>query len=149
MRTLEKFALLPVSNLANMFNISFTEFRKHIAKSKEAYHILQNARNYTLYQAIEDLKSSMAMLQEAGLSLEDIKRKNPKLFETWKSIEDGKIVAKGTRAETLLHKFMVLNPEHPLSVFVQEHGTNFDFDEEDAIIRINGAKKPKEEESKK
>ena len=100
-------------------------------------------------QAIEDLKSSMAMLQEAGLSLEDIKRKNPKLFETWKSIEDGKIVAKGTRAETLLHKFMVLNPEHPLSIFVQEHGTNFDFDEEDAIIRINGAKKPKEEESKK
>jgi len=58
LRTLEKFALLPVSNLANMFNISFTEFRKHIAKSKEAYHILQNARNYTLYQAIEDLKTN-------------------------------------------------------------------------------------------
>ena len=71
LQTLEKFALLPVSNLANMFNISFTEFRKHIAKSKEAYHILQNARNYTLYQAIEDLKtnSQSGCFQSARLLL--------------------------------------------------------------------------------
>lgn len=100
-------------------------------------------------QAIEDIKSSIEMLQDAGLTLENIAVKNPKLIDTFKRIESGEIVAKGSRAETLLNKFMKKNPEHALSKFVLEHGSNFDFDEEDAIIRINGAKKPKEEAPKK
>jgi hypothetical protein len=100
-------------------------------------------------QAIEDIKSSIEMLQDAGLTLENIAVKNPKLIDTFKRIESGEIVAKGSRAETLLNKFMKKNPEHALSKFVLEHGSNFDFDEEDAIIRINGAKKPKEEALKK
>ena len=100
-------------------------------------------------QAINDIKSSIEMLQDAGLTLENIAVKNPKLIDTFKLIESGEIVAKGSRAETLLNKFMKSNPEHPLSKFVLEHGSNFDFDEEDAIIRINGAKKPKEETPKK
>lgn len=99
-------------------------------------------------QAINDIKSSIEMLQDAGLTLENIAIKNPKLIETFKRIESGEIVAKGSRAETLLNKFVKSNPEHPLSEFVLEHGSNFDFDEEDAIIRINGAKKPKEEAPK-
>ena len=100
-------------------------------------------------QAIEDIKSSISMLQDAGLTLEDIAVKNPKLIDTFRRIESGEIVAKGSRAETLLNKFMKSNPEHPLSKFVLEHGSNFDFSEEDSIIRINGAKKPKEEAPKK
>jgi hypothetical protein len=100
-------------------------------------------------QAIDNIKSSISMLLDAGLTLENIAIKSPKLVETFKRIESGEIVAKGSRAETLLNKFVKRNPEHPLSKFVLEHGSNFDFSEEDAIIRINGAKKPKEEAPKK
>ena len=99
-------------------------------------------------QAIEDIKSSINMLLEAGLTLENIAVKNPKLIDTFNRIESGEIVAKGSRAETLLNKFTKRHPEHHLSKFVLEHGSNFDFKEEDAIIRINGAKKPKEETTK-
>ena len=99
-------------------------------------------------QAINDIKSSIEMLQDAGLTLENIAVKNPKLIDTFKRIESGEIVAKGSRAETLLNKFTKSNPDHALSKFVLEHGSNFDFSEEDAIIRINGAKKPKEETTK-
>ena len=100
-------------------------------------------------QAIDNIKSSISMLLDAGLTLENIAIKSPKLVETFKRIESGEIVAKGSRAETLLNKFVKRNPEHALSEFVLEHGSNFDFSEEDAIIRINGAKKPKEEAPKK
>ena len=58
LKMLQKYALLPPLNLSSMFNISFSEFRKHISNNKEAYYILQNARNFTLYQAIENLKTN-------------------------------------------------------------------------------------------
>ena len=99
--------------------------------------------------AIEQITESMTMLLDAGLTMEDIKRKNPKHYDTYLRIQSGEIVAKGSRTETLLSKFMVTHPEHPLSKFVLEHSASFDFPEMDAIIRINGAKKPKEEVAKK
>ena len=99
--------------------------------------------------AIEQITDSMDMLLDAGLTMEDIKRKNPKHYDTYLRIQSGENVAKGSRTETLLSKFMVTHPEHPLSKFVLEHSASFDFPEMDAIIRINGAKKPKEEVAKK
>ena len=67
-------------------------------------------------QAINDIKSSIEMLQDAGLTLENIAVKNPKLIDTFKRIESGEIVAKGSRAETLLNKFTKSNPDHALSL---------------------------------
>ena len=58
LQTLEKFALLPVSNLANMFNISFTEFRKHIAKAIEGDAAALKDLSRITGRGVTDLKNA-------------------------------------------------------------------------------------------
>mgnify|MGYP004039767349 CR=1 FL=1 len=91
---------------------------------------------------ITSIMENWKLFQDFGLSTEEIKIKNPLLYKQYNEIVDGQLLAKGSRAFTMVDEFIKLEPNHPLTKFVEEHGRQFKFTREtgkEGIIRVNGS----------
>ena len=91
---------------------------------------------------ITSILDNYKMFLDLGLSDEEIKIKNPLLYKQYQEVKDGQLLAKGSRAFTMVDEFIKLEPNHPLTKFVEEHGRQFKFTREtgkEGIIRINGS----------
>ncbi len=91
---------------------------------------------------ITSILENYKMFLDLGLSDEEIKIKNPALYKQFQEIQNGELMAKGSRAFTMVDEFMKQNPDHPLTKFVQENGRQFEFTRETGkkgVIRINGS----------
>jgi hypothetical protein len=91
---------------------------------------------------ITSIMENWKLFQDFGLSPEEIKIKNPLLYKQYNEIVDGQLLAKGSRAFTMVDEFMKLNSDHPLTKFVEKFGRQFEFTRETGkkgIIRVNGS----------
>ena len=91
---------------------------------------------------ITSIMENWKLFQDFGLSPEEIKIKNPLLYKQYNEIVDGQLLAKGSRAFTMVDEFMKVEPNHPLTKFVEKNGRQFEFIRETGkkgIIRINGS----------
>ena len=91
---------------------------------------------------ITSINDNYKMFIDLGLSDEEIKIKNPLLYKQYQEVKNGQLLAKGSRAFTMVDEFIKIEPNHPLSKFVEKHGRQFEFIRETGkkgIIRINGS----------
>lgn len=111
--TLRTYAYLPPIQIASVFRLTFSEFKKKINESKEAYYILHEARNDVMLESIASLRmnSKSGCFQSAKYLLNLYGGDNNEPLDEQLGGNDLSAEEIKTAIKALLHKHPELKPK--------------------------------------